>query len=166
MLNTRSVFDPRFSEAFARTGQAAMTSSVLVRRRKPEGAAGAAEWDYSLGKYRGSDFVTLWAGQARVQPNKDWRAKSYEFANMTTAMQACRFSLPLMDGVWNGALAEEQRHFEDEDQIIIVENFFPGLDAIKRFTFIVRNDLISGNAGLQNILADVDLKGGISRDHS
>lgn len=143
-----------------------MTSLVLVRRRKPEGSLGAAEWDYEAGRYRGSDFTTLWAGQARVQPNKDWRAKSYEFANMTTAMQACRFSLPLMDGVWNGFLAPEDRHFEDEDQIIIEHNFFPGLDAIKRFTFIVRNDLISGNAGLQNILADVDLKGGINRDHS
>lgn len=166
MLNTRSIFDPRFTRAVAQVGQGAMTSSVLVRRPLPEDSPLRGGWDYDKKKHVGEEFITLWAGPARVQPNKDWRAKSYEFASTTTAIQACRFSLPLADGVWNGALTDDEREMRDEDRIFIVDNAFPHLDAIKRFVYIVRNGLVSGNAGLQNVLCDVDLKGVNVRDDS
>lgn len=165
MLNTRSIFDPRFTRAVAQVGQGGMTSSVLVRRPLPEDSPLRGGWNYEEGKHIGEEFQTLWAGPARVQPNKDWRAKSYEFASTTTAIQACRFSLPLADGAWNGALSASEREFRDEDQIIIQSNAFDHLDAIKRFVYIVRNGLVSGNAGLQNILCDVDLKGVMTSDN-
>ena len=46
---------------------------------------------------------------------------------------------------------------------LITRNFFPHLEAIQKYIYLVRNPITSGNAHWQNLLCDVDLKGGLSR---
>lgn len=162
-LNKGSLFDPRFTREMGKVKRAGMTSSVLVRRRKLESDPEKAVWDSAQGKYIGSDFRTLWTGPARVQPGVDWRSKGYEFGDTTTVFQACRIDIPFVDGVWDSQVPEDQHFFNDEDQIIVLHNFFPNLDPLKRFAFVVRNPLMGGNASSMSTLCDVELKGGIDR---
>lgn len=159
-LNTRGIFDPRFTRSIAVVGEGAFTCSVLVRR--PVRATSSAH-NFDTG-VRGlaNPFQPLWSGPARVQPNKDWRARGYEFASETTVFQAVRFQLPLVDGEWESGLDQSQMEFRDEDQVLITATAFPEVEMIKRFVYVVRNPTVSGNAGLQNLLCDVDFKGGVS----
>lgn len=162
-LNTRGIFDPRFTKAFARVDQGGMSSSVLIRRRKPSVAEDKAVWDYSTGDYVGSDFDLIWTGPARVQPSQDWRAKDYTFADTTTATNAVRFVLPLIrGGMWADGVAHE---LNMEDQVIITDLAFEGLDAMKRYAYSIRSPLMSGNAGSMKALCDVDVKYGVNRDN-
>lgn len=159
-LNRRGIFDPRFPRAIATVGEGAFTCSVLVRR--PVRAAGS-QHNFDTGERGPSEpFQKLWSGPGRVQPNKDWRARGYEFGGETTVFQAVRFQLPLADGKWEVGLDQAAMEFRDEDQVLITATAFPEVEMIKRFVYIVRNPIVSGNAGLQNILCDVDLKGGVS----
>lgn len=160
VLNRRSVFDPRFQRGMAFVDEKADTSSVLVRRRT---AASIAPWDFDTGgRPDDGDYKILWTGPARVQPNKDWRARGYVFGDETVVFQACRFRLPLANGVWADDIDDADKFFLDEDQVIITETSFKNLERLKRYIFVVRNPLISGNGFQQNLLADVNLKSGLS----
>lgn len=159
-LNSRGIFDPRFTRGIAVVGEGAFNVSVLVRR--PVRAPGS-QHNFDTGERGPAEpFQSLWSGPARAQPNKDWRARGYEFAGETTVFQAMRFQLPLVDGEWEVGLDQSQMEFRDEDQVLITATAFSKLEMIKRFVYIVRNPIVSGNAGLQNLLCDVDLKGGVN----
>jgi len=148
------------------TANRSLTSSVLVRRfaKGIDADAASAVWNYDTGSYgTPSDYVTLGVGRARVQPNKDLSARSYEFGDEMTVFQAVRIDVSWVDWAWDTALPADEREFRDEDQILITRNFFPNLDSIKKYIFIVRNPLMSGNAHWQNLLCDMNMKGGISR---
>lgn len=162
-LNGRSVFDPRFAVGMAGVTEKSMTSSVLVRRRKP---GAPTKFDFSTGVRSGDpDYDMLWTGRASVTPNKDWRARGYQFGSETTVFQAVAFQLPLARGTWNPDLADDQHVFRDEDQVIITANFFPNLDQISSYVYVVRNPLMSGTAFVQDLLCDVDLKSGFNIGH-
>lgn len=158
MAASRSIFDARFTRAIAQVAEGAMTSSVLIRRWKPSTHSGS-RFDFDEGENRAtSSFQNLAIAPARVQPSKDWRARGYEMGNESVVFQAARIQIPLATINWNDSLPGPERDFRDEDQVIILENFFPALEGIKRFVFVVRNPLISGNAGSQNLLCDANLK--------
>jgi len=155
-LNSRGIFDPRFTAHVAVTSEAGMTSSVLVRRRPvnrpiPEG--------FGPDPY---PFVDIWRGPARVHPKKGDAATSAEFADVATGFQAVTFDLPLIDGEW---LIEEgaQRRFDMSDQVVVEANAFPGLDFLKDYVYVVREALGSGYASERHLICDVDLKGGPNR---
>ena len=168
-LNARSIFDPRFTERFAFTAEKGMTSVIQIRRRK---AAAVGAWNFDTGtRPAESDYEILWQGMARPQPNKDWRARGYTFGDSTTVFQACRFQVSLAENDWDVDAeplarrgwdpAHTEHVLRDEDQIIIAHTFWGNLERIEDFIFVIRNPLISGNAAVQNILTDVDLKGGV-----
>ena len=157
-LRSRSIFDPRFTSAIASVAEGGMTSSVLIRRFLPSSNA-STRFDFDEGKNESSyAFLALGIAPARVQPSKDWRARGYEMGNEPVVFQAVRFQIPLTTIEWNEDVPVEERDFRDEDQLVILQNFFPALEKIKRFVFVVRNPLISGNAGSQNLLCDANLK--------
>lgn len=135
-----------------------MTSSVLVRRRLPQESPSAPTWSYTLGKYVGSFHRTIWAGDARYQTARPDRGRTFDLANTTTAIQMTRFVLPVEGGVWNGDLDADERVFHAEDEVIVLSNYFPHLDRNLPFVYKVRNFLPSGQAGLQTLITDVELK--------
>lgn len=160
-LNRRAIFDPRFTKAFAVVQEGSMTSSVLIRRPVPGDAKPAHNFDSGI-RPTANRYTELFRGQGRVVPNKDWRARGYEFGDESTVFQAVRIDVPLVGGEW--LATSLPREFRDEDQVIIEANFegYKGLDPLLRYLFIVRNPISSGVAGQQNLLCDVDLKGGLA----
>lgn len=131
-----------------------MTSSVLVRRRRQRPAGTG----FGAGFY---PFVDIWTGPARVHPKKGDAATTAEFADVATGFQVVTFDLPLVSGEWQ---VEEggQRKFDISDQVVVLDNAFPGLDFLRDFPYIVREALGSGYASERHLVCDVDLKGGAS----
>lgn len=170
-LNGRSVFDPRFQNSFGVMTDRTQTSVIRVRRAT--GTIG--EWNYDTGKRDDTGFVDIWRSMSRVQPNKDWRSRGYEFGDESTVFQAVRFQWSLVEAqkleekgyhLPTGWLTDEIRDIRDEDQIVIEENYFKNLDNIKNFVYTIRNPLTGSNAPLQNVLTDVSLKGVLNNGDS
>ena len=175
VLNGRSMYDPRWQRALAFTDNAAMVSSVLVRRQLAvvPGGVSAEIWDYATNSYipnpalptGASNYLNLWAGPAVVDPDKDWRARTYELGGEGVVFHAVHFSLPLAGGLWNPQLEVDhvEHSFLDGDQVLISGNFFDELEPIKKYIFVVRNPIIGSTAPVASLLCDVNLKGGVSR---
>lgn len=175
VLNGRSMYDPRFQRALAFTDNSAMISSVLVRRQLTPSVGGVPSevWNYATDSYianpalppGSSDYLNLWAGPAVVDPDKDWRARTYELGGEGVVFHAVHFSLPLNGGLWNPQLETDQipHSFLDGDQVLISGNFFAELEPIKKYIFVVRNPLVGSTAPVASLLCDVNLKGGVNR---
>lgn len=155
-LNRRTVFDPRFTAGMGRTANASMTNKVLIRRPKQSTEQG--KWDYDLGAYIGTDYTELATPLARVQPNKDWRARSEFFGNDLTAFQAVRIDIPLAYIEWGDEVSGDERYIIPQDEIIVTRSFFPNLEMLTNYVFVVRNSLPSGNAHQFNLLCDANLR--------
>jgi len=110
-------------------------------------------WDPETGTIQdSSEFV--WAGPARLQPNKDWRVRYVESGTDPQLMHIVRVQTPLRpdnmpplikgaDIITIDAPDEASTWVPDED--------------LSRWRLIVRNMINSSNAWVRNISAVVDL---------
>lgn len=110
--------------------------------------------DPETGEYSGGDLVQLWSGKARIQPNKDWRARTVESASDPQMLQYTRVQIPLSkDGPVPTIRVQDViavQEMEDTDDWV----FNHTLDA---WTLYVRNALNSSNRWLYNLLCSSDL---------
>lgn len=119
------------------------------------------EWDGGDG-LTGAFWNRVWFGQARIQPNKDWRARPKEVGGVFDATQAVRVQIPIgknelgavkVDGkfVTYGIDPEFAKDFR------VDIDFMPttGSKVMETKQLIVRNALISSNAWAYNLLCDV-----------
>lgn len=149
-MRQNGVFHPLWFYHARPTVNSAMIATIEVFRATGE----LPEWDGTDGM-EDNLFELIWRGPARIQPNKDWRARPREFAGEYTATQAVRFQLPI-----GGNELGPDVEFRKDDEIHLVEIPVEGPDVQAGNIYFVRNALMSSNAWLYNLLADVNTKSG------
>lgn len=151
-LMTRRSMDPRWVYASRKVPSGFMEAIVEIFR--PAAQDDDPIFNPDTGEWTGGQPTYLFQGRARVQPNKDWRARNREFAREETAEHAVRvqveFGSNTLDGS-DGALPE----FRIGDRVKVT--YSPHDEALKDYLFTIRNPISSSNAWLRNLLCDVDL---------
>lgn len=109
------------------------------------------------------DELEVYRGIARVQPNKDWRARKQKFETEAVTEHAYRIQLAfdgqeLEDNDGN-PLPFPAIHAEDRVRVIQVQSL-RGIEvdpAIKDLVYIVRNSVAGSNYWVRTLLCDVIL---------
>ena len=152
LLRGRGTLDPRYFRHATPVIEGDMTAHIVILR--PHDGTEEPFWDKDLEQWLMPDNDPIWEGMARIQPNKDWRARNREFAREETAEHAVRvqveFGSNTIDGS-DGVLPE----FRLGDRVRVLSS--PHDNALEDYIFTVRNPISSSNAWLRNLLCDVDL---------
>lgn len=101
-------------------------------------------WDPDTGAITGGGFDFVFLGKARLQPNKDWRARRKDSKNSPMVEHAIRVQIgmecpPVLVADYIGVLLA------------------PYDDALERYVIHVRNPVESSNTWGRSFLADMDL---------
>lgn len=149
-LNARRALDPRWITHHRMVPEGFMIHPITIYRQ----ASGTPQWDPATGTVTGGELVPLWSGNARIQPNKDWRARTVEAGVDMQVVQYTRVQIPLRkQGVvptvkpFDVIAASDKA--DTEDWV-----FNHDLDA---WTLYVRNPENSSNRWVYNILCGSDL---------
>lgn len=157
-LNSRGIYDPRFTPTIARVDEDSMTCRITVMRRG-FGSSDGDDWDYENGKPAagGVLFGPIAHTRARVTAQSAWSAQGYILGDQTTVFQAAKFNIPFTipaeDWLVGGPV-----EFRDEDRIVIDEVFFPHLEPIKPFIYTVRSLLVNDTDAQWTLVTDANLK--------
>lgn len=150
MLNMRRALDPRWSRHHKSVPEGFMIHPVIIYRM--DGTT--PSMDPVTGEITGGDLLTIWTGDARIQPNKDWRARFVESASDPQMVHYTRVQIPAPTltpppsfRVGDLVVAQEVEDTEDW-------TFNHDLSA---WTMFVRNVQNSSNRWLVNLLCAADL---------
>jgi hypothetical protein len=156
----RGIFHPDFFYHPRTTVESAMIARVKIY--KPTGVP--ADWVPSVGMDN-DGYILVWEGPARVQPNKDWRARPKEVAGEFNAVHAVRVQIPVgrneLGGVKSGDRFSSygvDPAFAKDYRVDVVDMPVIGTIRMEDKALTVRNALVSSNAWLINLLCDVGTK--------
>src|SRR5690606_39487543 len=80
LLTGRGTLDPRYFRHATPVIEGDMTALIEIRR--PYEGEEEPLWDSELEEWiYPNDLSPVWKGMARIQPNKDWRARNREWAD-------------------------------------------------------------------------------------
>lgn len=131
-----------------------MIASIEIYRQEDA----RPRWDEESGELIGGGLETLWTGQARVQDNKDWRARAVRAASDPQLVHYVRVQIPLLQH--DEGITTRVPHLRRGDLIRVVEpdpDSFWALDPdLSKWVLRIRNTVNSSNPWLRNILCGVD----------
>lgn len=150
MLNARRSLDPRWITNHRRAAEGFMISTIEIYKQ----SASLPTWNPDTNDLSDDGIEVVWSGYARIQDNKDWRARDVASAGDPQMLQYVRFQIPLnksgpVPHIPPGYLIRvldvdaESSWFLDPD--------------LSNWTFRVRNTVNSSYPWLRNILCIVDL---------
>lgn len=150
MLNARRSLDPRWIRHHRLVPEGFMIHDVVLYRMSGDPVV----LDPTTGEYSGGDLVELWRGPARIQPNKDWRARTVESGSDPQMLQYTRVQIPLSK---SGPVPDIR-----VQDIVAVQEMEDTTDwvfnhTLHSWTLYVRNALNSSNRWLYNLLCSSDL---------
>lgn len=156
-LRGNGVFHPNFFYMPRRTVETAMIAQVRIS--KPTG--GVAKWTPGVGM-AGGIYAPIWEGHARVQPNKDWRARPREQVGEFEAVHAIRVQLPIGKNEWGGTYNDEGElvaygtdpEFYKDYMVEVIDTSVIGAEQLEGDVYYVRNAKTSANLWLYNLLCD------------
>lgn len=157
MLNRGGIFHPMFPY-HPRSGLET-SQMVLVEGYKPTGRT--AEWVPGVGM-NDETLELVWRGYARVQPDKDWRARAREQGNEFNAVQAVRVQIGV-DRNLLGAVTNEAGKITEYGPIVVFAQDYvirvtgarvTGTEALLGRDLAVRNALPSTHPWITNLLCD------------
>lgn len=149
-LNSRRAMDRRWLTHHRNVTHGFMIAQVqIVRASEP-----LPVWNPQTGELEGGDYLPIWSGRARLQSNKDWRARYVQSANNPEIAAFIRVQIPLSK---DGPVP----HFKPMDMIFVqppdpASEWRLDLDQ-GNWTLRLRNALNSSNPWLRNLLAVVDI---------
>lgn len=153
MLNRRHSFDPRWMTYHRKVVRGPMMSTIQWWR--PEGDL---RWDAQTNELAGAAKILLWEGPARVQDNKDWRARDAHSASDPQMLQYVRVQIPLDDP---DAGPPPPLNVQDIGIVVDAEvssnSSWPLDRELSRWRLHVRNTLNSSYPWLRNVLCVIDL---------
>lgn len=131
-----------------------MVSHVRIFRIEGD----TARWDPDTG-INGPQPVQLWEGRARVQDNKDWRARHVRSASDPEMLQYTRVQIPIKQH--EGGITERVPHFYTGDIVEVLDAavmsaYDLDLD-LSSWRLRVRNSMNSSYPWLRNLLCGVDI---------
>jgi hypothetical protein len=161
MLNSRGIFHP----LFATHPRTTVNSAQLARVEVYEPTGNTADWTPGVGIADNLETL-VWKGQARVQPNKDWRARPREFGGEFDATHAIRVQLGIGKNEVGATLDVDNKIVTYGPDVmfhkdfIVVPIFLPvnGTEVMEGQKLYVRNAEISSNAWVYNLLCDTGTK--------
>lgn len=117
-------------------------------------SGGTISLDPETGEVSGGELFELWRGNARIQPNKDWRARGVESGSDPQMVQYTRIQIPLNK---QGPVPDIR-----VQDIIAVQEMKDTEDwvfnhTLHSWTLFVRNAQNSSNRWLYNLLCSADL---------
>lgn len=149
-LNARRALDARWLQHHSIVPKGFMIAQISIHRV----VNGRAEWDPATGDVVGPNSEFVWTGQARVQDNKDWRARNVEAGTDPQMVQYARIQIPITP--------DNRPPIIEVNDIIYVlppdpESTWRHDPDLSRYTFHVRNSMNSSNPWLRNLLCGVDM---------
>lgn len=150
MLHGRRSLDPRWIRHHRSVPEGWMIHPVIIYRR----GSGVPTLDPVTGEVTGVEMEQIWEGRARIQPNKDWRARFVESANDPQMVHYTRVQIPVRTG-------EQPPTFRVGDTLIAQDvqdttDWVYNHD-LKGWMLYVRNAQNSSNRWLVNLLCAADL---------
>lgn len=149
----RGTLDPRYFRHMTPVLEGDMIALIEMYRMDP---TAEPVWD-GVSWSSGTGDLLLWRGMARVQPNKDWRARNRTWANEDTAEHAVRFQLNLAKNhlvpkhEWPAPLVDIQHG----DIVKVTNN--PNDPLLESFVFSVRNPIGASDNWHRTLLCDANL---------
>lgn len=152
----RGMIDPRYYRHPMLGLEGDYTSLIDIIR--PRGGA-EQTWVEAEERWTNVDVEPMWRGMARVQPNKDWRARNRTWASEQTAEHAVRFQFNLAKNhlvpksEWPAPLVDIQHG----DIVRVQSN--PNDPVLELYQFTVRNPIGASDNWHRTILCDANLGG-------
>lgn len=162
-MRSGGIFHPQFFYAPRRTTATSQLVEVDIFALTPD----SPEWVPRVGLDVTPD-VKVWTGKARVQPNKDWRARPREVQYEYDAVQAVRVQLPIgknllgavqdpVTGRYTSYGADPQ--FVKDMRVKIKSGPVKGFEQLIGDNLYVRNAIQNQNLWVYNILCDTKTGG-------
>jgi hypothetical protein len=149
-LHLRRALDPRWLTHHRRVARGFMTRQIEIHVQ----ITPAAGWDPVTDTLTGGGTTLLWTGEARVQGNKDWRARSVLAAQDPQMVHYVRVQIPF----------DEDNEVPDIPVDAIIKILPPDPDStwahdddLGTHLLRVRNNVNSSNPWLRNLLCGVDV---------
>lgn len=153
------VFHPNFFYMPRRTVETPMIARVRVA--KPTG--NPSEWVPGVGM-SGGNYETMWEGRARLQPNKDWRARPREQVGEFEAVHAIRVQLPIGKNEYGATVVDGKTIYAPDpmfakDWVVhVLDTRVIGAQNLEGDRYYIRNAKNSANLWLYNLLCDTGTK--------
>ena len=152
-MKSTGIFHPEFFYHARPTVESAMIADVEIF--SPTGEQ--TNWVPGVG-IEDNLYVKRWEGKARVQPNKDWRARAREQGLEFGATQAVRIQVGIGTNKLTGPNASED--FSKDWLVIVTNSDVVGTEVMEGTRYYVRNAEKSSNAWLHNLLCDTNTREG------
>lgn len=152
------VFDPRYVSHVQPTLNTTLPAKCAIYRPTTERPG----WEPGVGNTDGA-FVQIWAGDCRVQPNINWRARVRDFEGEYDATMAVLFVLPMHKNEFGATLGPDGKiidysndpEFALGDSIVLTRTSGPGQRTLLDKRYTVRNALPSTDMFQHALLTDV-----------
>lgn len=162
MLNrTLGAFHPQFFYHARPVVESTMLAGVNIYR--PTG--NQSTWTPGEGMSTDA-YELVWMGDARIQPNKDWRARDREFAGEFDATHAVRIQIPMQKNRLGAVVDTDGRiisygpevEFHKDFYVKVTATYVKGTEELINTRYTVRNAVNSSNAWVHNLLCDTGTK--------
>lgn len=149
-VNARWSLDPRWMLHHRRVPKGFMLRGIEIHVQN----APVSGWDPETNELIGGGTSVIWTGKARIQGNKDWRARSVRSGNDPQMVHYVRVQIPF--GPNNPV-----PHIPVDSIIKIMppdpDSTWPQDDDLGSYTLRVRNTVNSSNPWLRNLLCGADV---------
>lgn len=162
-MRSGGIFHPQFFYAPRRTTSTSQLVDIDIFALAPNGG----EWVPGVGMAVTPD-VKVWSGKARVQPNKDWRARPREVQFEYDAVQAVRVQIPIGKNLL-GAVKDpvtgrytsygNDPHFVKDMRVKILGGPVKGFKIMEGDNLYIRNAIQNQNLWVYNLLCDTKTGG-------
>lgn len=151
-LNTRRALDARWARHHRSVPAGFMVTTIEITRRV------VGTWDPETGTNAPPELV--WRGDARIQPNKDWRVRYAESGLDPQLMQIVRVQIPLRPGNMPPPI-----HVMDQIRVLEADPYADWTfnTDLQNWRLVVRNMINSSNPWLRNLSAVVDVSDPLPR---
>lgn len=162
-MRAGGIFNPKFFYHPRPTLGTTQLVKVSIFEMNPN----AGDWTPEVGIDPNYDTL-VWTGHARVQPNKDWRARPREVQYEYDAVQAVRVQISigknLLGAVWD---PDQERYtsygpdpeFIKDMRVHIDEGPVTGFEGMEGDNLYIRNAIQNQNLWVYNLLCDTKTGG-------
>lgn len=157
LLRGRGTLDPRYFRHATPVIEGDMTARIIVLR--PHDGTQEPVWNDVTETWEMPENAPVWRGMARIQPNKDWRARNREFALETSAEHAVRVQMNIFKNwlvpkpEWPAPPVDIQHGY-----IIEIEDN-PNDRVLENYLMTVRNPMGASDNWHRTLLCDVNIGG-------
>lgn len=154
LLRGRGILHPRY---FRHAVPSLETDYVALIEITRDDVNADPVWDEDAKQWVSQPLPLLWRGMARLQPNKDWRARNRTWAGEETAEHAVRVQLNLYKNllvpkeVWPAPMVDVKHG----DFVTVIRN--QNDPSLELHQFVVRNSMGASDSWHRTLLCDVPL---------